>query len=137
MKPKDNIIPSRKLYSTIIKSNHIPLFASWIDKKDSSYYNNNQGPSMGNLYCLYSNNWNYHYNNGEYYPNIGIPANFEVEDYEVFQVIKNKRIKYIIKIFIFSSSPNKLKNFRWLIILKKLFRVYIFTLNQIKFTRSM
>jgi hypothetical protein len=183
MKPKD--ISSRKSYSTIIKSNHIPIFASWIDKKESLYYNknkkipydfkllyhsnkdgfdaesfhrncdnkgatiwiakiqgssqliggynpldwgtncgwkyttdsflfnfidgknistaklgyvndarhaiycnSNQGPSMGNLYCLYSNNWNYHCNNGEYYSNIGIPVNFTVEDYEVFQVIK-------------------------------------------------
>ena len=41
MKPKVNAAPSRKpkLDSTIIKSDHIPLFASWIDKKDSSHYN--------------------------------------------------------------------------------------------------
>src|SRR5687767_9109282 len=29
-----------KLDSTIIESNRIPLFASWIDKKDSSHHNN-------------------------------------------------------------------------------------------------
>src|SRR5256884_1097099 len=39
MKPKVNIPPSRKpilkfkLDSNVIESNHIPLFASWIDKK--------------------------------------------------------------------------------------------------------
>src|SRR5436189_1708755 len=35
-KPKTNAAPSRKpkLNSTIIESDHIPLFASWIDKKD-------------------------------------------------------------------------------------------------------
>jgi hypothetical protein len=46
-KPKANMVPPRtsnllkhlKLNSTIIDSNHIVLFASWIDKKDSSYYN--------------------------------------------------------------------------------------------------
>ncbi|RIA94895.1 hypothetical protein C1645_758839, partial [Glomus cerebriforme] len=30
--------------STLIESNHIPLFASWIDKKDSSYYNRRNIP---------------------------------------------------------------------------------------------
>ncbi|RGB33848.1 hypothetical protein C1646_761261 [Rhizophagus diaphanus] len=41
MKPKTNVAPSRKpnlkfkLDSTLIESNHIPLFASWIDRKDS------------------------------------------------------------------------------------------------------
>ncbi|RIA94911.1 hypothetical protein C1645_817407 [Glomus cerebriforme] len=43
IKPKSNLPPSRKpnlkLDSTLIESNHIPLFASWIDKKDSLYYN--------------------------------------------------------------------------------------------------
>ncbi|GES99164.1 BTB/POZ protein [Rhizophagus clarus] len=45
MKPKDNLPPSRKpnlkyqLDSTLIESNHIPIFSSWIDKKDSSHYN--------------------------------------------------------------------------------------------------
>jgi hypothetical protein len=39
MKPKTNVMSSRrpKLDSTLIESNHIPLFASWIDRKDSSY----------------------------------------------------------------------------------------------------
>ncbi|GET65910.1 hypothetical protein GLOIN_2v1176608 [Rhizophagus irregularis DAOM 181602=DAOM 197198] len=48
--PKANTAPSRKsnlkikLDSTIIQSNHIPLFASWIDRKDSSHYNNKNIP---------------------------------------------------------------------------------------------
>ena len=50
------------------------------------YCYNHQGPSMGGLYCPDSNNWTY--DSGGYYPSIGIPANFVVEDYEVFQVIK-------------------------------------------------
>ncbi|PKB91677.1 hypothetical protein RhiirA5_448047, partial [Rhizophagus irregularis] len=46
------------------------------------------GPTMGNLFCE-NNVWSYNnLGNGERYPKIGIPANFEVEDYEVFQVIK-------------------------------------------------
>ncbi|GBC52542.1 hypothetical protein GLOIN_2v1847683 [Rhizophagus irregularis DAOM 181602=DAOM 197198] len=190
MKPKTNVAPSRKLNlkfkldSTLIESNHIPLFASWIDKKDSSYnknktpyefkllyrssrdgfngktfhkncdnkgatiwvakiqgstqlvggYNpldwndlsgngvwkktansflfnftdgkdistaklgyvnntnysifcyNDYGPYTGDLYCPGSNNWIC--NNGNCYPKIGIPGNFIVENYEVFQVIR-------------------------------------------------
>src|SRR4051794_8180333 len=42
MKPKTNVAPPRKpfkLDSTIIELKHIPLFASWIDKKNSSHYN--------------------------------------------------------------------------------------------------
>jgi hypothetical protein len=189
MKPKANLPPSRKprlnfqIDSTLIESKHIPLFASWIDKKNDSHYNeknipydfkllyrssrdgisidsfhkncdnkgaticianlknstqlvggynpldwngsgwkttansflfnftggknistgkvsyvekqncavychSNYGPVIGNLI---RNNikWYYEiYNDGERYPNIGIPPNFEVEDYEVFQIIK-------------------------------------------------
>src|SRR4051794_22253689 len=46
IKPKTNAAPSRKpkLSSTIIESNHIPLFASWIDKKDSLHYNKKKIP---------------------------------------------------------------------------------------------
>ncbi|CAB4426459.1 unnamed protein product [Rhizophagus irregularis] len=52
------------------------------------YCNSYYGPSMGNLFC-YNNNWNYNNSdNGNRYPRIGIPKVFEVEDYEVFQVIK-------------------------------------------------
>ncbi|EXX56361.1 hypothetical protein RirG_216920 [Rhizophagus irregularis DAOM 197198w] len=191
IKSKVNLPPSRKpnlkypLNSTLIKSNHLPLFASWIDKKDTSHYNrknnpydfkllyrssqdgidtnsfhkncddkgatiwiakiknstqliggynplnwdsrhphwvatadsfifnfinggnistskvsyvkkqdravlcnNNFGPTMGNIYCN-NNNWsNENRGYGEVYPSIEIPKNFEVEDYEVFQVIK-------------------------------------------------
>ncbi|RGB41522.1 hypothetical protein C1646_685447, partial [Rhizophagus diaphanus] len=46
------------------------------------------GPVMGNLFCEH-NVWFYNNDdNGNRYPKIGIPANFEVEDYEVFQVVK-------------------------------------------------
>src|SRR5205807_126070 len=47
MKPKTSVAPPRqsnlkfKLDSTLIESNHIPLFASWIDRKDSSHYKKN------------------------------------------------------------------------------------------------
>ena len=50
MEPKTNVVPSRKpnsrfkLDSTIIEPNHIPLFASWINRKDSSHYNNKNIP---------------------------------------------------------------------------------------------
>ncbi|RGB35753.1 hypothetical protein C1646_667490 [Rhizophagus diaphanus] len=50
MKLKTSITPSRKpklnikIDSTLIQSNHIPLFASWIDKKSSSHYNNKNIP---------------------------------------------------------------------------------------------
>ncbi|CAB4392632.1 unnamed protein product [Rhizophagus irregularis] len=190
VKPKTSLPPSRKqklnfqIDSTLIESNHIPLFASWIDKKDSSHYRKNvpydfkllyrssqdgvdtksfhkncdnkgatiwiakikdstqliggynplnwngsrsrwdatadsfifnfknrkdistskvsyvkkqdravwnsysYGPTMGNLYNC-NNNWsNIERGHGDNYPNIGIPGNFEVEDYEVFQVIE-------------------------------------------------
>src|SRR5436190_294697 len=50
MKPNYDIAPSRrpnlkvKLDSILIESNHIPFFASWIDKKDSSHYNKRNIP---------------------------------------------------------------------------------------------
>ncbi|EXX74618.1 hypothetical protein RirG_049440 [Rhizophagus irregularis DAOM 197198w] len=190
VKPKTDLSPPRKTNlnyqpdSTFIESKHIPLFASWIDKKDASYYNRKNipfdfkllyrssqdgistssfhkncdnkgatiwiakiknstqliggynpldwngngyktttdsflfnftneknistakvsyvdkqncaiychiyyGPAMGNLLCR-DNNWHYdNYDNGNRYPKIGIPTNFEIDDYEVFQVIKN------------------------------------------------
>ncbi|CAB4383857.1 unnamed protein product [Rhizophagus irregularis] len=189
VKPKDNLQPSRKTYfkkldSTLTGSDCIPVFASWIDKKDSSHYNKKDapynfnllyrssrdgidpgsfhrncdnkgatiyivkikdstqlvggynpldwngndwkttsdsflfnftdkknvstgkvtyvnkhhravycnyswGPTMGNLYCKYDNRWYYDiYSDGERYSNIGIPKRFEVEDYEVFQVVE-------------------------------------------------
>jgi hypothetical protein len=50
MKPKANAPPSRKpslnikLDSNLIGSDHIPLFSSWIDKKDSSHYNKRNTP---------------------------------------------------------------------------------------------
>ena len=59
MKPKTNVA-SRKpnlkfnLDSTIIESKHIPLFASWIDRKDSSHYNMKNIPY--DLKLLYNSN---------------------------------------------------------------------------------
>ncbi len=50
MKPKANLPPSRKSNlnfipgSTLIKTSHTSLFASWIDKKESSHYNKNNIP---------------------------------------------------------------------------------------------
>src|SRR5438046_8433707 len=50
MKPKTKVAPSRKpnsrfkLDSTLIQSDHVPLFASWIDRKNSSHYNNKNIP---------------------------------------------------------------------------------------------
>jgi hypothetical protein len=50
MKPKVNVAPRKpnllnlKPDSILIESKHIPLFASWIDKKDSSYYDKKEIP---------------------------------------------------------------------------------------------
>src|SRR5256884_537929 len=50
MKPKTNVAPPRKQNlnvkhdSNLIELNQIPLFASWIDKKDSSHYNKKKIP---------------------------------------------------------------------------------------------
>ncbi|CAB4385511.1 unnamed protein product [Rhizophagus irregularis] len=56
-------------------------------KNYAIYCNNNHGPHMGDLYCSNSNNWTY---DGylDYYPNLDIPKNIIIEDYEVYQVIK-------------------------------------------------
>src|SRR6185369_3600152 len=49
MEPKTNLIPRKpnfkhQLDSTLIESNHISIFASWIDKMDSSHYNRKNIP---------------------------------------------------------------------------------------------
>src|ERR1044072_6406072 len=52
MKPKDNVAPSRKSFkldSNLIKSVHIPLFSSWIDKKGNLHYNRKNIPYKFNL----------------------------------------------------------------------------------------
>jgi hypothetical protein len=58
MKSKTNLSSSRKLKLnfqidyTLVESKHTPLFASWIDKKDSSYYNRkNISYDFKLLYC--------------------------------------------------------------------------------------
>jgi len=45
---------------------------------------------MGNFYCNGNNRWFNSDTNGVIYPNIGIPQNFIVENYKVFQVITKK-----------------------------------------------
>ncbi|GBC19442.2 BTB/POZ protein [Rhizophagus irregularis DAOM 181602=DAOM 197198] len=71
---------------------------SYVKKQDRAVLcNNNFGPTMGNIYCN-NNNWsNENRGYGEVYPSIEIPKNFEVEDYEVFQVIKNGKSKVIME----------------------------------------
>src|SRR6202012_5682016 len=55
MKPKANVATTRKpnskvrLDSTLIKSEHVKIFSSWIDKKDSSHYNEKNIPYKFNL----------------------------------------------------------------------------------------
>src|SRR5688572_28530256 len=55
MKPKANAAPSRKtnlkfkLASNLIQPDSIPLFSSWIDRKDSSHYNKKDIPYDFNL----------------------------------------------------------------------------------------
>ncbi|GBC10279.1 hypothetical protein RclHR1_00950016 [Rhizophagus clarus] len=51
------------------------------------YCGNYQGPKMGDLQCKDTNNWTYKVDSTDY-PNVGIPANFVVENYEVYQVVK-------------------------------------------------
>ena len=51
------------------------------------YCRNYRGPKMGDFSFSDSNNLTYN-TSGTRYPNIGIPARFVVESYEVFQVIK-------------------------------------------------
>ncbi|CAB4397433.1 unnamed protein product [Rhizophagus irregularis] len=94
MKPKTNVKPSRrpKLDSTLIESDSKNNSTAKLGPINSSgsyaiCCNNNHGPQMGNLYCPNSRNWTYN-PSGTYYSNVGIPANFLVECYEVFQVIK-------------------------------------------------
>jgi hypothetical protein len=48
---------------------------------------NKEGPSMGNLNCPDSNNWSCS-SSSRSYSDIGIPANFTIENCEVFQVVK-------------------------------------------------
>ncbi|CAB4430713.1 unnamed protein product [Rhizophagus irregularis] len=59
---------------------------SYVNMQNKAVFcGNGYGPAMGNLYCN-DNDWSYRNSNNENrYPKIGIPAKFEVEDYEVFQ----------------------------------------------------
>ncbi|CAB4382196.1 unnamed protein product [Rhizophagus irregularis] len=54
---------------------------------EAIYCFNNQGPSMGSLYCKKPNNWTY-YAGSTTYPNIGIPSKFTIENYEAFSIVK-------------------------------------------------
>jgi hypothetical protein len=52
------------------------------------YCYNYQGPRMGSLNCSNSNNWTCDTRDTRY-PNMNdIPSNFTIENFEVFQVIK-------------------------------------------------
>ncbi|PKC62389.1 hypothetical protein RhiirA1_465188, partial [Rhizophagus irregularis] len=80
--------------STQIIGGYNPLDwnVGYVNKQGTAVFcHGNFGPTMGNLHC-YLNAWSNFDRNGDRYPNIGIPENnFEVEYYEVFQVlIKNK-----------------------------------------------
>ncbi|RGB24647.1 hypothetical protein C1646_772782 [Rhizophagus diaphanus] len=63
---------------------------SYVNNNNASYAiycDNDQGPHMGNFYCIGTNSWVF-YDNGDVnltYPKIGIPERFKVENYEVFQ----------------------------------------------------
>src|SRR5581483_9098191 len=48
MKPKTNVEPPRK-QNLLAKPEHVAIFSSWIDKKDSSYYNIKNIPYEFNL----------------------------------------------------------------------------------------
>ncbi|CAB4432693.1 unnamed protein product [Rhizophagus irregularis] len=63
----------------------------YVNKQGTAVFcHGNFGPTMGNLHC-YLNAWSNFDRNGDRYPNIGIPENnFEVEYYEVFQVLISK-----------------------------------------------
>jgi hypothetical protein len=66
---------------------------SYVSKARSAIFcRYDHGPVMGNLKCD-NNNWYYRvYEDGHRYPEIGIPGSFEVEDYEVFQVIRKHNV---------------------------------------------
>src|SRR5436305_10684682 len=53
IKPKTNVAPSRKpiskLDSSLIKPKHIATFSSWIDRKETSHYNEKNIPYKFNL----------------------------------------------------------------------------------------
>src|SRR5437868_7086296 len=50
IKSKDDVTPRKPKYdSTLIKPEHIAIFSSWIDKKDSSHYNKKINPYKFNL----------------------------------------------------------------------------------------
>ncbi|GBB84974.1 hypothetical protein RclHR1_11570003 [Rhizophagus clarus] len=63
----------------------------YVNKQDYAVFcHDTYGPTMGNLYCEYNSWSNRIQYDGERYPNIGIPEYFTIEDYEVFQIIKNR-----------------------------------------------
>ncbi|GBB95861.1 hypothetical protein RclHR1_02630006 [Rhizophagus clarus] len=77
-----HIIPNMKSKTNVYRWIYIMVPAN-----NASYYAiccfSDQGPSMGGLCCPDSNNWTYDASD-THYPNIGIPSNFAVENYEVF-----------------------------------------------------
>ncbi|CAB4383842.1 unnamed protein product [Rhizophagus irregularis] len=98
LKRNDLIIDEIEIWEYVLKwsfaqqniKNDPTKWISYVDKQNCAIYCHiNYGPAMGNLLCR-DNNWHYdNYDDGNRYPKIGIPTNFEIDDYEVFQVIKN------------------------------------------------
>ncbi|RIA90161.1 hypothetical protein C1645_805904 [Glomus cerebriforme] len=75
------------------------------------YCNNQQGPSMGNLYCPNSKYWSYG-QNGTCYRNIGISAKFTIENFEVLQYIVKVNLQYLIFSRKYILDYNDLENGR-------------------------
>ncbi|RIA81585.1 hypothetical protein C1645_881527 [Glomus cerebriforme] len=62
----------------------------YVKKENRAIYcNSSFGPKMGNLQCRNSKNWKFYSSTD--YPDIDIPEDFMIEDYEVFQVIKKQK----------------------------------------------
>ncbi|CAI2187428.1 19495_t:CDS:1, partial [Funneliformis geosporum] len=57
----------------------------YFNDSNKLYCYNNEGPSMGNLYCPNSVNWTISRQVTQY-PHVGIPDSFIVEIFEVFQI---------------------------------------------------
>ncbi|RIB19329.1 BTB/POZ protein [Gigaspora rosea] len=92
--PLYNVFPSRNVNSILINKSHTLLFASWIDKKNNGHYKkklpySSYGPYFGNGNLHFNGNF-VNFNGNGYHPNVSISNNSQIEDYEVFQVIKSR-----------------------------------------------
>jgi hypothetical protein len=57
------------------------------NRQHSVYCSKSYGPHTSSLQSSFDNKWSYYESSINYHPKIGIPANFTVENYEIFQVI--------------------------------------------------